>query len=718
MSELKDELSSETPKGYRETIRSYEAEFNGWLSRGKEIVKRYRDDSKPINEGKKRVWSEKNFNILWSNVQTQLPALFARIPEVVCERKFKDKDPVGRFAAEIVDRTGRCFVDKPQYEAVLKACVKDLLLPGRGSLWFRYSKTDGPPLQDPNTGEIILDEVGQPVLSIADESIVVEHVGFDKFGHDCASDESKITVKWRIVEFTKDQAKARFGKKAELVTFDKQSKYESDKVEGNSNRKADIVELWDKNKGKVYWFQKSGDDEQFLDVKDDYLQLSGFFPTVPALYATTTNESLIPVADFCFYQEQAEQLDEAVNRRRLIISAIRVVGAYNAAQPELKSILKEAAENELIAVKNWVDFGATGGIKGNLDFLPLEPLIKALQVLNQEIPQLKAEIYELTGISDIIRGHTAPSETATAQQLKGQFATLRLQPRQYDVQRFARDVARTMIELAVEKFDPSTIASIINLSSFSEEEQQLFEPALELLKSDKQREYRLDIETDSMVAMDESRDREQAMQAVETFSTFMERLGQDVGNMPYFARSYGEMLKLMVRCFRGGRQLENTIEQDVDRFVEQTLNPPPQEPPPPDPAQVKAEMDNQTKQMELQLKAEQQRLDEQFRGAELQLKLREVAVREAEIALKAESEKNLHAREQNKIISEMLSGSAESTSATASKQEPSPMNLTINVPGQAAGRKRGVVSTDPVTGTKVIEMIDIPEAPTEGGLNV
>ena len=56
------------------TIASYERGFKEWESRVDRIVKRYRDDSRTRNNPNAR------FNILWSNVQTITPAIFARLP--------------------------------------------------------------------------------------------------------------------------------------------------------------------------------------------------------------------------------------------------------------------------------------------------------------------------------------------------------------------------------------------------------------------------------------------------------------------------------------------------------------------------------------------------------------------------------------------------------------------------------------------------------------
>ena len=53
-------------------IGQHERTFKEWEGRADKIVKRYRDDSRNRNNPNAK------FNILWSNVQTIQPAIFAR----------------------------------------------------------------------------------------------------------------------------------------------------------------------------------------------------------------------------------------------------------------------------------------------------------------------------------------------------------------------------------------------------------------------------------------------------------------------------------------------------------------------------------------------------------------------------------------------------------------------------------------------------------------
>jgi len=733
MDQLKEEpkeSNKETPEKYREIIRKYESDFKNWTTRGKEILKIYRDDEKVQIEGKaKRVWAQKSFNILWSNIQTMLPAYYSRTPQSLCERKFRDPDPAGKFAAEIAERVGDCLAKKPSYNDTVALCVKDRLLPGRGAAWVRFEAKFGDPIVDPMTGEVALDEAGQPILQLIDQEVVPEYVGWQDYGHQVANHQSKVKIRWRKVEFDKDAAKERFGAKADKINYDRS---DSDKADSTDidNKSACIIELCDENTRKWYWFQESG-GEEYLDVKDDILNLSGFFPCPPPLYSTLTTDSLIPVADYCYYQELAEQLNEAVNRRRLIISAIRVVGAYNASHPDLKKLVRESDENEMIGIKDWSDFGGSSALQANTAFLPIEPLVKVLQVLTNEIAQLKSEIYEITGISDIIRGNTSPNETATAQQLKGQFATLRIAPGQREVQRFARDLLSMMVEVAVEKFSDEKLATMINLASFSPEEQQLFPQALQILRDDKLREYRIEIETDSMAAIDENGESERVINAVDKLSQYMVQATQSIMQMPAMASTWGEGLKLLARTIRGGKAFEHAIEQGINAVVEQaTAPPPPQEPPPPDPAMVKTQMDAQTKDREMALKERQQMVEEELKAYDLQLRQREMAVKEQELALKVEAEKHLQAMNAEKALLDIVSGGTGQGVASAKAPASSPQTLKVEVgppvippapviynAPQPSKKKRVTLMTDPITGNKYGEVEDIPDV-IDGGVSV
>jgi len=95
-----------------------------WAKRGKKIVKRYRDERSGWSDNAKR------FNILWANVQTIMPALYGKTPRAQVERRYKDQDPVGRTAAQILERALQYEIDHyGDFDASIKSAVLDRLLP-------------------------------------------------------------------------------------------------------------------------------------------------------------------------------------------------------------------------------------------------------------------------------------------------------------------------------------------------------------------------------------------------------------------------------------------------------------------------------------------------------------------------------------------------------------------------------------------------------------
>src|SRR6185312_6467878 len=65
--------------------------------------------------------------------------------------------------------------------------------------------------------------------------------------------------------------------------------------------------------------------------------------------------------------------------------------------------------------------------------------------------------YQLSGISDIMRGATEAEETLGAQQLKSQYGSVRVRDKIDELQRVARDVARIVPEIASDKFSQKTL---------------------------------------------------------------------------------------------------------------------------------------------------------------------------------------------------------------------------------------------------------------------
>src|SRR5580692_5228256 len=130
---MADEELSPVDK-YSKVITAYDNEFKKWCERVPKIIKKYRDDNR--NQGNNET---AKFNILWANVETLVPAVYARMPRADVSRRFVDSDPVGRVASQLLERALDYEIEHyTDFRSAMQHCVQDRFLGGRGTSWVRY----------------------------------------------------------------------------------------------------------------------------------------------------------------------------------------------------------------------------------------------------------------------------------------------------------------------------------------------------------------------------------------------------------------------------------------------------------------------------------------------------------------------------------------------------------------------------------------------------
>lgn len=578
--------------------------FKPYWERGRKIVKLYKDDRKNQSEMTR---ANDRMNILWSNTETLKPALYSRTPTPNVSRRFMDGDPVSRTASMILERCLITCVELADFDYPIMRARDDYLLPGRGTVWVRYAPQMGMvPMREPVTAiplqgtdrviykpfkggdeidasKVQRDDDGleyietEPEEQVLAHGLDLDHLMWSDFMHDPVNDWTKVGWLSKRVDMKRPQLRKEFGDKGLKVKLNKTFNAKMDGDDATTERGkpdcAEVFEIWSRDHGKVFCVSDGLPDE-ILREQEDPLRLHDFWPVPRPLFATLTTDSLIPTPDYALYQDQAEQLDKLTDRIRLLISALRVVGVYNASLTSLQNLLDETGENEMIPVDDWVAFAQNNGLKGNLDWLPIEQIATVLTQLFQARAQIKQDLYEVTGISDVIRGATAPEETATAQQIKSNFANLRLKARQDEMARFARDTLRKMAEIISEHFPEEALIEMSGVMSMEEfkpsgdpekdaKAQQRLMEAVRLLKSDKLRTFKIDIETDATVAQDQQKEKEARVEFLTAVAPFIEKAAQVGQVAPQFVPLLLKMLDFGVKGFRTGRSLEGAIEETI-----------------------------------------------------------------------------------------------------------------------------------------------------------
>lgn len=444
---------------------------------------------------------------------------------------------------------------------------------------------------------------------------------------------------------SKDAVAERFGKKiAKKIPFNKSpdglTKYGQT---SKNNDKAKVCELWDKETSKVYWLMEDWVD--LLDERDNPLGLEGFFPCAKPLFATTTSDSLVPVPDFILYQDQANELDILTDRIDGLVKSLRVRGVYDASQPALQRLLTEGDNNTLIPVDKWMAFSEKGGLKGSIDLLPIETLASALINCYQAQANIKGQIYEITGISDILRGAGAASESATAQQLKGQYAGLRLRAMQESVALFASELLRLKAQIICTKFQPETIMRLAAAEQMSQADQQMIPQALQLMKDNPLRSFRIQIAADSLVQLDENQNKQDRMEFMNAFSNFLREAIPAGQASPEMVPLLMDMMKFGLGGFKQGAIMEGTIDATLQNMIQASAQK--AQNPQPDPEMLKAQALQQSAQMKVQADTQSQQaraqadmqiehmkmqmeaqLETQRQQHDAQLKMQELAAKE------------------------------------------------------------------------------------------
>lgn len=682
MDEDKANQDAEFARFWLDQLEGYSQEFKKWEKRAERIVKRYRDERQEMSDGRPDYATK--FNALWSNVQTLQPAVYKKPPQPIVDRRYLDKDTIARFASMTLERALEVTIDDCGFHPSAQKAVLDYLLVGRGQVWNRYEPTYGTPEDmgptpsdnegttktaegdDENPGDPI--EAPRPVTW---EKVYQDYVPWKRFRHSPVGTWADV---WWVAKgegLTRRELRTRFKTKtpsgkllADIIPLKEETFRDGEdggKEKVKKTRKTALVwEIWDKTNREVV-FIAEGYPLQVLERTADPLGLQDFWPCPEPLYATVTNECLVPVPDYVEYQDQAEELDQLSTRIKMLTDAVRVNGVYDASIPELKRILQEGADNRLIAVQNWANFSEKGGLEKSIDFIPLKDVVEALVKLQEAFEINKRRMDEITGISDIVRGQGSGStKTATEQQIKSNFATLRLEDRQAAVARFCRETLEIAGELISEQFSPEILAEMTGVPELIREEvsndipeveapptqpampgqppqqpdpammqqlqeqrqqkieqatQEIYGKAIELLKNDKLRTFRVDIETDSTIAIDAQAEKEGVVELFTAMGGFLEKSAMIGQMVPEMVPALGQSLLFAFRRFGVGRDVEGAWEQAIDKLTQKSKNPPPA---PPSPEQIKAEAEQQKQQAESQRQQEQAQIDREKAGMEMQ----------------------------------------------------------------------------------------------------
>jgi len=612
-----------------------------WHKRANRVVNRYTAGDRADTE---------NFtfqlNLFYSNIQTTQAMMFGRLPEISIDRRNTDfGDDAARVASSILQRMLQADIGKPndQYSTSLKLNLQDRLITGLGVARVRYE-------MDKETRETAeqLDMNGQVVAEgFSEEVITSERAPLD-YVHwrDCAWSPCRTWSELRWFGFkemmTRDQLVERFGKEmGEAIPLTKTTRIVEDESlqeeAADSFKRGEVWEIWDKDKKQVVWY--CADYEKLLDVKPDPFGLTGFFPVPRPMASNLTTSAYMPIPDFTMAQDLYNEIDNLETRIAMLTQAVKAVGVYNSAIDGVKRMLVEGVENDLIPVDNWAVFSENGGMQGVIDWLPIETIAGVLNQLIARRNDCKSQLFEISGMSDIMRGAAASAGgpvSATERALEARFASVRIAALQDEFSTYATDLIRLRAEIISKHFSPEQIVKQSNILNTPDgQDQQLIQQAVELIKNSQELVWRVQVRPESVAMVDFAALKQERTEYLMAVSQFLQSSGPLIEKEPASAPMLMEMLKWGLAGFKGSQDIEGVIDRAMEQMAQKLAQPQEQQP---DPEAQKMQMQMQLEQTKsqaamqleqaknqgaMQLEQQSLQIDMQRIQAELQAKIQE-----------------------------------------------------------------------------------------------
>ncbi|NBD11822.1 hypothetical protein [Corallococcus silvisoli] len=579
-----------TPQGWAQRwqveLAASREELSKWHEQGRRIVRRFRDERDADQDGETR------WNLFTANVQTQLATLYGQTPKVSVSRRFADSnDDVARVAAEMLERILNSDIerDSDTFAQALEYALLDRLLPGFGLARVRYvaefeTVPGTPPMLDPVTGAVMAPEV-MPIDRKVYECVETDYCHWQ----DVLWSTSRVwhEVRWLAFRAQMHQRafdgrfKAADGKSLWAAMPKVTRAKDDDAQKAQPWDRVEVWEIWDKESRQVFWFVEGY--ASILDMKEDPYGLESFFPCPRPMLANMTTDKVVPRPDFVIAKDLYNQIDNLTTRIKLLEDAIRVAGVYDkGAGGDVGRLINGATSNTLIPVENWAAFAEKGGIRGVIDWLPLEQVVGAITTLSGRVRDVQDQLFQVTGMADIMRGASDPRETASAQGIKARFGSVRLQRLQDEVARFASDVQRLKAEIISKLYDVDTILTQANAQYTFDAEKA---PQAAQLLQERLAVYRIEVKPEAVSLQDYAALKSERMEVLSGIASFIQAMGPLVQQLPGSAPFMLQMLQWSVSGLRGASAIEGVLDRAVTAAeqAQKQAQTQPQKPPPPDP---------------------------------------------------------------------------------------------------------------------------------------
>lgn len=392
-------------------------------------------------------WQDTKLDLFWASYEVLKPAVYARAPQPAVAPMFRDSRLLQNKTAELLERVSTSVFARNSINDTMYEVRDDLLFSGRGVLWLRYDTDDG-------------------------QQVCIEHLDRTDFLHEPARKWCEVGWVARRAWLTEDDMRERFqptsGDAYKDAKYSTKRDPETNEQYQSLTQKAGVWEVWHKADNKVYWVTEGVD--VWLDEGEPDLDLAGFFPCPRPAYGTLVRRSLIPVPDWERYAIHFNKISAMTGRIYLLLEQVRMMGLIPGGgdvAEAIETVLSSDDDQIIIPVPGAMVGGGSGTF---VEWLPLGELANAIQGLIAARTQLIDDFYQLSGISDIMRGATEAEETYGAQRLKAQAASVRVRCKIDELQRIAADAVKIAGEIIAEKFSQQNLLDMSQMELLTRKE--------------------------------------------------------------------------------------------------------------------------------------------------------------------------------------------------------------------------------------------------------
>lgn len=610
-----------------ERINSAWERENVWEKNASIAVKAYTNEANYHGDG-----ALYDYNILHSNVETIVPAIINSPPVPDIRRRFGDDDLTARTVSDLLERAVSIQIDDAKLANELEGQAQDGFLAGRGVLRVRFfadvednevegleeaedelkertgiagdeaenlSGHEGGADYDVD-GEVSASRMDAPLRSrerdyretnVSNERVGYEAVSWRDFQHGPAK-------RWQDIPWVSFRHVCEeLGEIADPEYMAAQDGVKPDEARDGDRT---IYEIWEKKTRKVHFVSAEG---LFLKTIDDPLNLHGFFPMGAPVQPLTIVGRLMPVNPFSVYKRLADELDVITKRIRILTAAMQIKGGFVGAVGADLARLAAADDNDLIAIAGVEAAAQAGGLDKLISWWPAERFVPILAELFKNRDLTKQAIYEITGISDIVRGASKASETLGAQQIKSQWGSLRIKKMQTLMANSARDIMSLTAEIIASKFSAARLQEMTGIEVTDEVKALLNDKALSA--------YRVDIETDSTVRADLTQKKADMAEFLTGTSGYFAAMQPVVAaGGAAVAEPVIELYAAATRNYDLGKSASDSLDKLIGAAKQQAEQAASQ-PPPPNPDVIKAQGDAEAQNTKAQADGQTQVLKQQ-----------------------------------------------------------------------------------------------------------